>query len=268
MAAHDGRPVHLYTICWNDAAMLPFFFRHYDPWVDHYILYDDGSTDGTLGILAAHPRATVGRFQRVMPDSFVGSALLHHEQMWHRSRGQTAWVVLTAVDEHLWHPDMPGYLARCGAAGVTAIPALGFQMVSETFPAADETLAETRRLGAPYDMMNKLSIFDPDALAETRYISGRHRAAPTGRVVYPAADEVLNLHYKYLDRDRVAERHRLLDTGLRPLDRAEKVGLQYQWSRAELDADWEAFAARAGDYRTAPIGPATHPDRWWRSAAA
>ncbi len=264
MAASDGRPVHLYTICWNDAHMLPFFFRHYDPWVDRYVLYDDGSTDGTLTLLAAHPRVTVRRFLRKMPDSFVGSAMIYQRSMWQESRGQDAWAVVTTVDEHLWHPDMAAYLARCRAAGVTAIPALGFQMISETFPASDEMLAETRRMGAPYWMMNKLSIFDPDAIAHTNYTGGRHLAVPAGRVVYPAVDEVLNLHYKYLDRDRVEVRNRLLGTGLGPRDKAEQAGAQYAWSRKQLDQDWEGFAARAIDYRTAPIGFATHPLRWWR----
>ena len=39
--------VDLYTVCWNEADFLPFFFRDYDPWVDRYVVYDDGSTDGT-----------------------------------------------------------------------------------------------------------------------------------------------------------------------------------------------------------------------------
>ena len=38
--------VHLYTICWDEADMLGFFFRHYDSWVDRYVIYDDGSTEG------------------------------------------------------------------------------------------------------------------------------------------------------------------------------------------------------------------------------
>jgi len=59
MAASDGRQAHLDAICWNDAAMLPYFFRHYDPWVDRYVFYDDGSIDDTLALLANHPRAAV-----------------------------------------------------------------------------------------------------------------------------------------------------------------------------------------------------------------
>lgn len=264
MAARDGRHVHLHTLCWNDAHMLPYFFRHYDKWVDRYFFYDDGSTDDTLPLLAAHPRATTDRFNRLIPASFVASALVYQESMWRISRGQDVWVVLTAIDEHLWHPDMPSYLAQCHADGVTAIPALGFQMISEAFRGPDETLAETRCLGAPYAMMNKLSIFNPDAIETAGFRGGRHTAAPTGRVVYPARDEVLNLHYKYLDRNRVAQRHRLLATGLRSLDREQQLGTQYSWSREQLDADWDAFASRAMDFREARVGLATHPHRWWR----
>jgi len=63
--------VHLYAQCWNDAWMLPFFFRHYDALVDRYFIYDDGSTDGTPTLLAGHPRVEAGRFGRSVADSFV-----------------------------------------------------------------------------------------------------------------------------------------------------------------------------------------------------
>ena len=48
--------VHLYAQCWNDEWILPFFFRHYDGLVERYVIYDDGSTDGTLALLRAHPK--------------------------------------------------------------------------------------------------------------------------------------------------------------------------------------------------------------------
>ena len=54
----------LYTLCWNEADMLPFFFNHYDTWVDRYYIHDDGSTDGSLDILHAHPKVEVRRFER------------------------------------------------------------------------------------------------------------------------------------------------------------------------------------------------------------
>ena len=48
--------IDLYTLCWNDADMLGFFFRHYDRFVQRYIVYDDGSTDQSLEILHANRR--------------------------------------------------------------------------------------------------------------------------------------------------------------------------------------------------------------------
>ena len=51
--------IDLYTRCWNDAHMLGFFFRHYDPLVQRYVVFDDGSTDGSLDFLRAHPKVEV-----------------------------------------------------------------------------------------------------------------------------------------------------------------------------------------------------------------
>ncbi|MCW3476609.1 glycosyltransferase family 2 protein [Limobrevibacterium gyesilva] len=263
--------VWLYALCWNDARMLPLFFRHYDEWVDRYVLFDDGSTDATLDIVAAHPKVETRRFVRSVEGSFVASATLLQNAFWQESRGRADWVVVTAIDEHLHHPDAPdgmrGYLARCQAAGVTALPALGFQMIADAFPQPGVHLASTHRMGAPHADMNKLSLFDPNRIEATNYVVGRHAAMPAGQVVYPATDEVVNLHYKYMGLAYLAARHRELAGGLGVHDRARRWGHQYDWSAGELDASWRDFAARAIDYRDGGIDrAATHPARWWRRA--
>lgn len=258
--------IHLYTICWNEAAMLGFFFRHYDPWISRYVFYDDGSTDGTLEILARHPRVEVRRFQREQPDSYVQSALLLQDRMWKESRGVADWVVVTAVDEHLHHPRLLPFIEKCHKSRVTLIPALGYQMVDRTFPPPDAKLAETVRRGAPYQLMSKLSLFRPDALAETNYEPGRHTAQPTGRVVPPKRDELLLLHYKYLAPDYVAARNALLATGLGDMDRANRWGVQYHDDAAAVDAAYRDFEAQAVDIADPGHSPwRDHAARrWWR----
>jgi hypothetical protein len=256
--------IWLFTISWNEERMLPFFFRHYDRWVDRYIIHDDGSTDRTLEMFAARPNVQVLRFERHVAGSFVASATLLQNHAWKVARGNAAWTVITAIDEHLHHPDIVGYLARCRQQGVSAIPALGFQMLTDRFPESTEWLAETQRSGAPYDMMNKLSIFQPDMLEETNYAPGRHSAAPQGRVVYPKADELLNLHYKYLGVDYVRSRHSLLLSGLGERDREAGLGEHYSRSPAELDLELRHFASEALDYRDPAVGFTTHLERWWR----
>jgi hypothetical protein len=258
--------IDLYTICWNEEAMLGFFFRHYDPLVDRYVVYDDGSTDASLALLRGHPKVEVRRFDRVVPDSYVASAQSLHNSVWKESRGRADWVIVTAIDEHLKHADLAAYLARCKGAGVTLLPAVGYQMVTPGFPDPEETLARSRTIGVPFDKMNKLCIFDPDAIEETNYEPGRHAARPQGRVRYPERDEVLNLHYKYLGIDYLLDRSKLLRTGLGPLDRERKWGSRYDTPEVEVRQEFETLRAAAVDIADPRRDPANEGARkkWWR----
>ena len=256
--------IHLYTMSWNEKKMLGYFFRHYDRFVDRYVFFDDGSDDGTIELLAAHPRVEVRRFERTDPKSFVLSARALNDQNWKESRGSADWVIVGAVDEHLWHRDLDGYLAAMRAAGVTAIPGLGFEMAGTEFPGPDELLVETRVLGAPEAQWNKLNLFDPNEVDETNFAVGRHTAAPTGRIVYPERDELLLLHYKYLSIDYVAPRHALLATGLGKIDRKNEWGHQFLFDRDQLVdkiASVNAAAVNVLDPEATSDRPAAGGDR-------
>src|SRR4249920_3649935 len=88
-----GMRVHLYTRSWNDAVMLPFFFRHYDPIVDRYVVFDDGSTDDSLRLLQSHPKVDLRRLPLYLdPDSRVISASTFFDQCWKESSGHADWV--------------------------------------------------------------------------------------------------------------------------------------------------------------------------------
>src|SRR5205085_2478480 len=130
--------------------MLPFFFRHYDPFVDHYVLFDDGSTDSTLSLLASHPKVEVRQFVWSDAESFAYSEQSLSNHCWKESRGVADWAIVIDIDEHLFHPSMRRYLETCSQNGTTFIPALGFQMISDDVPAPKETLCQSRVFGAPW----------------------------------------------------------------------------------------------------------------------
>jgi hypothetical protein len=257
--------VHFYGISWNEAPMLGFFFRHYEPFVERFVIYDNGSTDGTREALERRPDVEVRAFPWMRDDSFVLSAKALHDECWKESRGAADWVIVAAIDEHLYHPRLDRYLARCKRRGVTLLPALGFQMVTREFPAAGEHLATTRRVGAPYGMMSKLRIWDPDAVTEANFATGGHGASPVGRLRMPWRDELLLLHYKLLGIEYTRGRSADLDLQLRAYDRAKLWGGHY---RAEnVEQEWDDFVERLVDLDDPRYVPwIDHTEgRWWRA---
>jgi Methyltransferase domain len=156
-------------------------------------------------------------------------------------------------------------LMRYKTLGITIVPALGYQMVSEEFPRPDALLCETCTHGAPWEIYSNLAFFNPDAITETNYGLGRHSASPTGRVIAPARDELLLLHYKFLGFERTHLRHQQQRSGLRSKDIENGWGYQYGWSEEEFGHAWREFAGNAIDVRM-DAAVANYPiPRWWDS---
>jgi hypothetical protein len=247
--------------------MLGFMFKHYDPFVTRYIVYDDGSSDGSLEILRRHPKVDLRRLPPYSdPSSRTLSAVKYFNQVWLESRGSADWVIVTDIDEHIYHPDLADYLQVCQAMGVSLIPALGYQMLSERFPEPDDLLlCNNLTKGAPWERMSKLGLFAPDLIEATNYETGRHSCAPTGQIVLPPRDELLLLHYKYLDLQRTQARHEQCATRSRATDIANGWGHRYLWSKEQLEADWRQFEANLIDVADPSIdhhGSHSEP-RWW-----
>jgi methyltransferase family protein/glycosyl transferase family 2 len=263
-AHRDAPRVHLYAQCWNDAFMLPYFFRHYDPFVDRYVIYDDDSDDLSRDILEKHPKVEIRRFVRSEPEWFVKSEQALSNDCWKESRGSADWVIVTDVDEHLYHPAMLHYLRACADSGVTLIPALGFQMLSESSPGKPDLLCDTLTFGAPYYDLMKVSVFRPDAIEEINFALGRDQVAPVGNVRVPERDELLLLHYKYLGLEQTYARHQALlgRLGKKDFDAEGRWKHPYSWSVDELQDRWRYLAARAVDIRTAS-GENYPIPRWW-----
>jgi hypothetical protein len=243
--------------------MLPFFFRHYDPLVSRYFIFDDHSNDRSLDLLQSHPNVEVQPFVRSDPDSFTLSELSIYNECWKRSRGWADWVIVTDIDEHLFHPDLPALLTRYKALGITIAPALGYQMISEEFPRSDELLCETRTQGAAWDLYSRLSLFDPTAITEINYSVGGHGANPIGRVIAATRDELLLLHYKFLGFERTHEKHQQQRSGLRSKDLENGWGYQYCWSEKEFRHAWREFARNAIDVRTDAAVANYQIPHWW-----
>ena len=260
--------IHYYAAALNEAKMLPHMLRHYEQWVERFVIYDSGSTDGSLEFLRGHPQVEVRAFEWIDPQSTVLSLRYLHNTCWTESRDRADWVIMADIDELLYHPDLAGYLRGCRKQGVTCIPALGYEMASRHFPAPGVRLPATMPTGMPTHMMSKLRLFDPNAVRKTNFSAGAHEAAPTGKVVYPERDELLLLHYKWLGLDHVRERRTVMRGSRRAGDLANDWGKHYNTPDDTLAAQLDRLLAASVD--VVALGERAWREhrekRWWRVA--
>jgi hypothetical protein len=179
---------------------------------------------------------------------------------WKESRGRADWVMICDIDEHLYHhKQLRGYLEQCKSNGVTIINPVGVEMVSSEFPPADAILSETVRQCVRAFTLDKMAVFDPNAIEEINYSAGRHVASPTGRLVFPPKREVKILHYKYLGLDYLVSRSADLSSRKTDFDRARGWGAHDQRSPDEFRLHFEELSrgtediSMIGKHRTAPV---------------
>jgi hypothetical protein len=225
--------------------MIPFFMDHYEDIVDAFIVYDNGSTDRSLELLADYPKVSVRHFD-TPDDSFVYEELRLSEEVWKESRGVADWVIFVDMDEFIVGGDLRGYLAEMARDGVSFVRTVGFDMVSKAFPSDDQPIVSQITRGFRAVAIDKPCIFDPNKVTATNFTLGRHGAFPTGDIKWPDKRNLLLLHYKTLGWDYYYNRTKFLATGLKPRDIAEGLGAHYLFSEQEQQAFFDRRWNRSG----------------------
>lgn len=249
--------------------MIEYFLRHYEAFAQRIVIYDDDSNDGTRDILAAHSKVEVRRFARSDPNSLELSKVAVFDRCWMESRGLADYVVIVDCDEHVFHPTLTNYLSEQKRAGVTFVPTLGFQMISDQFPGRDEHLAATCTKGCPSIKYSKPIVFDPNAFDTISFGVGSHDMKPTpmSRVFLPERDEVMLLHYKFLGVDYITERYFQLTSRRRPVDRRNKWDSHFTLMPDQLRRQFYSYKERVVDVAAKGFSPrAAHDVPLWRTS--
>lgn len=195
--------IWLFCILRNERLILPFFLRHYAPWVDKLIFFDDKSTDGTRELIGECPKAELRDWPGTTGLDDVAFLDFAHEA-WKEARCNAEWVIWVDADELLYHPDMLNVLRTYLAQGIEMPQIQGFTMFSREFPTTTGQIYEQVRAGVPDEVWSKPSIFR----GNIAWTMGRHsldwtRATPKAS---PTA-EIKLLHFRGLGMDYVRWRH-------------------------------------------------------------
>lgn len=217
--------IEIYTVCFNEEKILPYFLRHYSQY-GKIIIYDNYSTDRSVEI-AKEGGAEVRLFDTCGQFDDTTNVFIK-ENCWKDSKAD--WCIIIDLDEFVYHPDLPGFLQNVDA---TIIEPIYFDMFSDRFPTTSGQIYEEVKNG--HESWPKMALLKPSQIKEMNYIPGCHLARPVGNVKLLKTTEVKTLHMKHLGREytvarsvnsgaRMSNKNRELQLGTHLLRTPEQVG--------------------------------------------
>jgi FkbM family methyltransferase len=199
--------ISVLTVCKNEEEIMPFFMKHYLPWVDEIVIADGHSTDRTVEIAKRLGGNKVTIKMVDDGDKLHEPTLMNiRNTLWQGNEDKVDWQIVADADEFLYCPNIREKLQGYMDAGITFPKIRGFDMVSTTFPSPNLPLTEQFNQGIWMPVfLDKRMIFSPKFVSPN-YAIGCHQCNPTGVVVESPDDELKMLHYKWLGLDYLLRR--------------------------------------------------------------
>ena len=219
--------IHLYTFCYNEEFIIPYFLRHYLPIVSKIIVFDNYSTDKSVDLLQQHQKVFVKKIDT--GDKFrddVKRELTNNA--WKRSKGHADYVIVLDIDEFLYHPNFLEELVRLKQTGYTVIRPIGYDMITADLPATTGQIYDQVKEGMRNREWDKMALFDPNKIEEINFSPGAHWCLPEGYVKALKRDHDFKLlHFRYLGFDYVLDKHKKRAARLSDINLKNNWGYHY-----------------------------------------
>lgn len=199
--------IWIFSVCHNEAPIIPWYLRHYAQFADRILVWDDNSTDGSRELLKAHPLVTL--YDWPHKTGLFEDVNLHHAyDVYPSARGKADWCMWVDMDELIWHPQIKYYLATQLNDFTNAVQPRGYNMTGLGLPVngyEHKQIWEHLPMGVEAPNYSKPVIFKPDV--KIRWIRGKHRIENV-HVNLHSTLLVKLLHYRYLGAQYTAFKNR------------------------------------------------------------
>jgi len=193
--------IDVFSLCYNEEIILPYFLKHYKKFVRNITIYDNMSTDNSVNIMNEYgvnviPYDTQGKLEE--------SAFLNiKNNSWKGSDAD--WVIVCDTDELIYHENIIEVLTNTHANHIITE---GYEMVSETLPTTEGQIYEELKFGYSKPDYSKACLFKPSEVTNINFGPGCHFSSPTGPNIISIHDSGIKLlHYKYLNREVLIKKY-------------------------------------------------------------
>jgi len=195
--------IHVYTMCYNEEILMPYFLRHYESFAERIFVFDHYSDDNTVKIVNASQKTTC------VPYGIYGevndSVLLKMKnEAYKSSRGDADWVMVVDVDEFVYHPNLIALLKEYITKGITLPKTDGCDMVSDEVLSHPGQIYEVIKRGVRDSMFSKRAVFNPSL--DINYFPGAHKCNPSRGFIESDKADIKILHYRFLSSDFIVKR--------------------------------------------------------------
>lgn len=132
LARRDKREavkIWVFSICWNEAFMLPWFLKHYETFADKIIIWDENSNDGSRQLIKSHSKCELRDWPHKGLDD---EKFLYAVNNWSKEAiGKADWIIWPDIDELLYHPNPRDALL---APNGDVIPSVGYALIAKHPP--------------------------------------------------------------------------------------------------------------------------------------
>ena len=215
--------VWIFSVCWNEAVMLPFYLRHYSTFAEKIIIWDEHSDDGSRELIKACPKAELRDWpwKGMDDDKF----LIAYDQWPKEAMGKADWVITPDIDELIYHPSL---LLVLGVSRSDVLAGKGYALIGNgPVPKGDGQIYDYIKTGYPQDNYTKWIIWRPHVFI--RHTHGRHDLPMkcSGRI--DAVPRCKLLHCHYFSPEYTEQRNRR--------NYARNVDKKFAWN---YTPEWEA----------------------------
>ena len=184
--------ITIYTVCYNEEIMLPFFIKWYRERFANckIVVYDNESDDKTRKIaIENNCEVVIYSTNNKLSD---GKFLEIKNNCW--KDANTDWVLICDCDEHLDINEED--LKAESEKGVTIITTKGYDVVNLN----EDYRIDQMNCGCNSPVYSKKVLFNKSKVKEINYLPGCHIANPKGTIVY--SENVYNMFHKmYVNTD-------------------------------------------------------------------
>jgi glycosyltransferase involved in cell wall biosynthesis len=222
--------ITIYTIAYNEAFMLPYFFAHYLNRFDSpvFVVYDNESTDNTADIARAFGAEV--RTYRTGNKLSDATYLEIKNKCWMDAK--TDWVMLVDIDELC---DIDALNLRDEhLKGASIIDFRGYNMVN----LEDNLNVSSIHTAVRAMSYDKRYCFNRKYVKEINYGPGGHKCNPVGNIRY-SSESYDCWHYKYINVNYMIDRHATFASRLSDDNLKRGYGGHYLYPAENIIAEFE-----------------------------